>query len=60
MNNFKNQPDNNWLIDLDQYRIKEKPLLPAKPKNKGWYCEGPWYSDDGEDGVISYLFEYLN
>lgn len=56
MDLFKNTPDNNWLINLDQYRIKEKPL----PKNQGWHCKGPWYSDDGEDGVIAYLFEYIN
>ena len=50
---FKKQPDDNWLIDLDKYRIKEKP--------KGrWDCKGPWYSDDGEDGVLAYLFEYIN
>tara|TARA_R110001592_G_scaffold3823_3_gene21866 strand:+ start:629 stop:1447 length:819 start_codon:yes stop_codon:yes gene_type:complete len=57
---FKKIPNDNWLTDLDQYRIKEKPLLPKKPKNKGWYCKGPWYSDDGEDGVLDYLFEYIN
>ena len=53
MSIFKKQPDDNWLIDLDKYRIKEK------PQGK-WNCEGPWYSDDGEDGVLVYLFEYIN
>ena len=53
MSIFKKQPDDNWLIDLDKYRIKEK------PKGK-FECEGPWYSDDGEDGVLVYLFEYVN
>ena len=53
MSIFKKQPDDNWLIDLDKYRMKEK------PKGK-WDCEGPWYSDDGEDGVLMYLFKYIN
>jgi hypothetical protein len=53
MDLFKKQPDNNWLINLDQYLIKEK------PEGK-WDHKGPWYSDDGEDGVLNYLFEYIN
>ena len=53
MSIFKKQPDDNWLIDLDKYRIKEK------PKGK-FNCKGPWYSDEGEDGVLVYLFKYIN
>ena len=48
---FKKTPPIDWLINLNQYRIKQKP-------DKHPYY-GPWYSDDGEDGVINYLFDYI-
>jgi len=53
MNLFKKQPKEDWLCNLDQYRspIIEKFTHPWK---------GPWYSDDGEEGVLAYLFEYIN
>ena len=55
--NFKQQPDNNWLTNLDQYRSSggfDEMGVTSHP----W--PGPWYSDDGEDGVLNYLFEYIN
>ena len=51
-NIWKQIPNSNWLMNLDEYRIKEKP-----GKHPHF---GPWYSDDGEDGVIEYLFNYIN
>ncbi len=50
---FKKQPDSDWLTNLDQHR---SPII--KKFNHPW--PGPWYSDDGEDGVLNYLFEYIN
>ena len=51
-NIWKKEPKNDWLIDLEKYRIKEKP---------GPHLHlGPWFSDNGEDGVIDYLFDYIN
>ena len=58
---FKKQPNDNWLIDLDQYRIKEKIKDKWKgPDNFIKNCKGPWFSDDGEEGVLLHLFEYIN
>ena len=53
MKNFKKVPNNDWLMNLDKYRIKENPMGRE-------HCEGPWYSNDGEDGVLAYLFDYIN
>jgi len=49
---FKLQPPNDWFSNLEAHRIKQKP-----GKHPHY---GPWYSDDGEDGVLSYLFHYIN
>ena len=48
---WKNKPGKDWLVNLDEHRRKEKP--------HGHPWPGPWYSDDGEDGVLNYLFEYI-
>jgi hypothetical protein len=53
MSNWKKVPDSTWLLDSNSYRIKEKPVGESK-------CEGPWYSEYGEDGILTYLFEYIN
>ena len=43
----------NWLDNLEQYR---SPI--QKFEKHPW--KGPWYSDDGEDGVLNYIFEHIN
>ena len=53
MGNYKKIPKNDWLLNLHNYRKKENPIGQEM-------CEGPWYSNDGEDGVLSYLFDYIN
>ena len=53
MDNYKKTPKNDWLLNLHNYRKKENPTGQEM-------CEGPWYSNDGEDGVLSYLFDYIN
>ena len=55
-NNF---PEHNWLMDLDYYRIKNVEDRPENHKLKGWDWPGPWYSGNGEDGILAYLFEYI-
>ena len=50
MNNFKIQPDNNWLINLESHTIKDKKLI---------NISGPWYGECGEDGVLDYMFDYI-
>tara|TARA_R110002073_G_scaffold333581_1_gene521486 strand:+ start:325 stop:1197 length:873 start_codon:yes stop_codon:yes gene_type:complete len=49
---WKKEPANNWLVGLDAHRRLDKPS-----KHPHY---GPWYSDDGEDGVINYLFDFIN
>ena len=49
---FKKKPPANWLGDLNKYRTD------VKPGKHPHY--GPWYSDDGEDGVLDYIFQYIN
>lgn len=54
---FKKHPGDDWLINLDQYRSPgafDENGVTSHP----W--PGPWYSDDGEDGVLNYLFEYIH
>ena len=53
MGKWKKIPNNEWLLNLDNHRIKTKPI-------GNWDCRGPWYSDDGEDGVLNYIFSYIN
>ena len=49
---FRKKPPVNWLGDLNKYRNDTKP---GKHPHLG-----PWYSDDGEDGVLDYIFQYIN
>ncbi len=55
---FKALPNNNWLQDLNTHRIKIKPNPHPPFASHPHY--GPWFSDDGEDGILSYLFDYIN
>jgi hypothetical protein len=48
-----------WL-DLDKHRRK---LRPQEVDNSiienTWNAKGPWYSDEGEDGVLAYIFNNI-
>lgn len=46
-----NAPQGDWLNKLAEKRIQ------AKPNNNT--RTGPWYSENGEDGVIEYLFTHI-
>ena len=51
------EPQRNWLNNLSEKRILDKP----DPKITAGSNENtnPWYSEDGEDGVIQYLFNHI-
>ena len=58
---FKKDTHNTWLLNLNQYRTN--PLPKNVTTKKGWEwdgCQGNYYSDDGEDGILEYLFEYID
>tara|TARA_Y100000592_G_scaffold91770_1_gene152400 strand:+ start:11549 stop:12385 length:837 start_codon:yes stop_codon:yes gene_type:complete len=55
---FKKNTNNTWLLNLNQYRTN--PLPRHLTRKKGWLWEGEYYSDDGEDGILEYLFEYID
>lgn len=61
MKKWKKQPKSNWLDNLDKHRINPVPkTLPLNKRRVGWQWGGPYYSDEGEDGILEYLFEYIN
>lgn len=59
---YKKIPPNTlWLLNLQQYRISPTPGYVLKRWGfKGWQWPGPYYSDDGEDGILEYLFYYID
>jgi|TARA_R110000851_G_scaffold330154_1_gene502674 hypothetical protein len=51
------EPQRNWLNNLSEKRILHKPNPNiTTPSNEN---TGSWYSEDGEDGVIQYLFNHI-
>jgi len=58
---WKRKPPNTWLLDLDQYAIRPTPSKVIEAWDiKGSDWTGPYYADSGEDGIISYLFDWVN
>ncbi len=55
---FKKDTNNTWLLNLNQHRTN--PLPKHLTREKGWLWDGKYYSDDGEDGILEYLFEYID
>ena len=74
MNKFKKEPQKDWLINLNKHRIVPLPSERSEniaPKNhpaekldgknyKGQYWRGPWYAEYGADGILAFLFEFIN
>jgi len=57
----KKPPNVFWLQDLQRYTISPTPGYVLKKWGfKGWEWPGPYYSDDGEDGILEYLFNHIN
>ena len=49
LDKWKKEPSNDWLDNLSEYVNRE-----------GASNKGPWYAENGEDGVIEYLFDHIN
>jgi hypothetical protein len=62
MSNWKKVPDSTWLLNLNRHMINPIPSESVNKKIllKGWRWRGPYYSEYGEEGILDYLFTYIN
>ena len=62
MSNFKKKPSNeNWLQNLHENTIVPSPsFVISNWKIKGCDWDGPYYAEYGEDGILNYIFTYID
>tara|TARA_R110001592_G_scaffold19505_1_gene79874 strand:- start:3484 stop:4353 length:870 start_codon:yes stop_codon:yes gene_type:complete len=62
MSNFKKKPLNeNWLQNLHENTIVPSPsFVISNWKIKGCDWDGPYYAEYGEDGILNYIFTYID
>tara|TARA_B100001250_G_C19807766_1_gene794198 strand:+ start:1747 stop:2619 length:873 start_codon:yes stop_codon:yes gene_type:complete len=62
MSNFKKKPPNNtWLQGLHHEVISPSPsFVISNWKIKGCDWDGPYYAECGEDGILKYIFTYID